>query len=131
MKYFQKLSQKRILEYFFRTAPFLIINDRKKSIIVKEFESMKNSIQWNELGTASNIMEATEEARLGRDLGWDKTRALMPNNYDFHHWMNFAHLLTVIYNRDLEPKRYSILRVVITVFIIIDSLAEEVGRYSL
>ena len=79
-----------------------------------ELEAMKTSIKWNELGTAKNIAEATREAVAGRDLGWEQTRKLMPNNYDHHHWMNFAHLLTVLYNRDKELKRFSIIRNVIT-----------------
>ena len=81
---------------------------------MKELEELKTSITWNELGNASNIAEATCEAMAGRDLGWEKTRNLMPANYDHHHWMNFAHLLTVLYNRDKEIKRFSIFRNVIT-----------------
>ena len=96
--------------FIFSTAPFKVVNEATKRRINDELESMKTSINWNNLGSAKNIAEATREAVKGRDLGWEGTRAMMPNNYDFHHWMNYAHLLTVLYNRDHEIKRFSILR---------------------
>ena len=94
----------------FRTAPFKTINPKIKQLIVDELEDMKESFNWNEKGIATNIQQAIEETRKGLDLGWEKTRMLMPRSEDHHHWMHFCHLLTVLYNRDNSPKRFSIIR---------------------
>ena len=102
---------------FFRTAPFKLINDVIKNRIVNEFEEMKTSITWNGLGKAKSIMEAIAEIRNGLDLGWDGTAKLMPKSLDHHHWMHFCHLLTVIYNRDHSPKKFSIIRMVVMLIV--------------
>ena len=79
-----------------------------------EFEKMKTSIQWNELGTAKSILEAEKEVRdTGRDIGWQKIESFIPRDDNHHHWMSFSALLTVIYNRDNDLKRFSIFRMVI------------------
>ena len=115
-----------------RTAPFKLINDVIKNRILKEFEDMKTSIKWNGLGKANSIMDAIAETRNGHDLGWDGTAKLMPRSLDHHHWMHFCHLLTVIYNRDHTPKKFSIIRMVIMLDIILNAfLVYDLKSYYL
>ena len=74
---------------------------------------MKFSIRWNELGCANSILEAEKEVRqTGNDVGWEKIHSFIPRDDNHHHWMSFSALLTVIYNRDHEPQRFSIFRIV-------------------
>ena len=103
------------LEYL-RTAPFKLINPKIKQLIVDELEKLKTSIHWNSKGVATNIQQAIEETRTGHDLGWEKTKSLMPRSDDHHHWMHFCHLLTILHNRDNSPKRFSIIRNAIKIF---------------
>lgn len=72
---------------------------------------MESTIQWNNQSSATSIKDAIADMKLGKDIGWMGTNALMPKSDDFHHWMHFAHLLTVIYNRDCSPKKFSIIRI--------------------
>ena len=75
---------------------------------------MKMSIQWNELGVAESILQAEKEVRdTGKDIGWLKIKGFIPRDDNHHHWMSFAALLTVIYNRDNVEQRFSIFRMVI------------------
>lgn len=74
---------------------------------------MKTSIRWNELGSAKSILEAEKEVRqTGNDIGWEKIKSFIPRDDNHHHWMSFSALLTIIYNRDHEPQRFSIFRMV-------------------
>ena len=76
---------------------------------------MKLSISWNCEGKATSILEAEKEVRSsGKDIGWENIKKFIPRDDNHHHWMSFAALLTVIYNRDNEPKRFSIFRLVTT-----------------
>ena len=62
----------------FRTAPFKFINGKIKQIILDEFEKMKTSIQWNELGSAKSILEAEKEVGdTGRDIGWQQIESFI------------------------------------------------------
>ena len=81
-----------------------------KTRILNELEALKDKIEWNNSGSARSIKDALEELKEGRDIGWEGTKDLMPSSEDFHHWMHYAYLLTIIHNRDCEPKRYSITR---------------------
>ena len=101
-----------ILELF-RTAPFKFINARIKSIIIRELYLLKTSINWNNESTAASLLDAEKEMlNSGKDIGWDRTLDLMPKDDNHHHWMSFASYLTAIYNRENEPKRFSIFRMV-------------------
>ena len=93
-----------VLEYILRTAPFKFINGNIKRIILDEFDKMKLSISWNCEGKATSILEAEKEVRSsGKDIGWDNIKKFIPKDDNHHHWMSFAALLTVIYNRDNDP----------------------------
>ena len=75
-----------------------------------ELHAIKDTISWNYLGSARSIQNGILEMRENSDIGWQETLNLMPGSDDFHHWMHFSYYLTLIYNRDLMPKRYSIIR---------------------
>ena len=81
---------------------------------------METSIRWNNLSSATSIKDAIEDMKQNKDIGWMGINSLMPKSDDFHHWIHFAHLLTVIYNRDCSPKKFSIIRNGILLFIIRD-----------
>ena len=81
-----------------------------KKRIQDELDALKDKISWNNNGSARSIKDSLTELKEGKDIGWEGTKSLMPSSDDFHHWMNFAYLLTIIHNRDCEPKRYSITR---------------------
>ena len=87
---------------------------------------MKETISWNGRSSATSLLHAEKELREnGNDIGWDRTYSLMPASDDHHHWMSFASYLTVVHNRDLSPKKYSIFRMVThIVFIICIFIAE-------
>ena len=89
------------------------IDEDAKSRILDELNGMKNAISWNYQGTATTVKEAIAEIKDGKDIGWQQTWRLMPTSACYHDWMDFAFLLTLIYNRDNEPKRFTILRTVI------------------
>ena len=78
-----------------------------------ELHAMEKTIKWNHQGTACSIQEGIKEILSGKDIGWQQTLNLMPGSDDFHHWMHYSYFLTLIYNRDNSPKRYSIDREVI------------------
>lgn len=68
-----------------------------KNKIINELNELELKIQWNNLGSAKSIKDALEELKEGKDIGWQGTKSLMPRYNDYHHWMNFAYLLTTIY----------------------------------
>ena len=74
---------------------------------------MKTTIKWNNQGQAKSIQASIAEMKNGLDIGWQRTADLEPRSDDFHHWMHFSYLLTVIHNRDNSPKKYSIIRKVV------------------
>ena len=82
-----------------------------------ELNKMKETINWNGRSSATSLLHAEKELREnGNDIGWDRTYSLMPASDDHHHWMSYASYLTVVYNRDMSPKKYSIFRMVTNVF---------------
>ena len=95
---------------------------------------MEKTIKWNNAGTAGSIQEGIAEMKMGKDIGWQRTINLMPGSDDFHHWMHYNYYLTLIYNRDNSPKRYSIDRKVVIILFSIKHfsiLEEEVGLFPL
>ena len=78
-----------------------------------ELHAMEKNIKWNNAGNAGSIQEGIAEMKLGKDIGWQRTINLMPGSDDFHHWMHYNYYLTLIYNRDNSPKRFSIDRKVV------------------
>ena len=66
-----------------------------------------NQIQFDDKTT---IKMAIEWARQGLDGGLEGTMKLQPSNLNFHCWMDYAHLCTILYNRNRNEQRYTILR---------------------
>ena len=54
--------------------------------------------------------EAKMHLRKGNKIGWQQLQALMPNNESHHHWMNFAHVLTILFNENNDKQYFSIIR---------------------
>ena len=66
-----------------------------------------NHINFDEDAT---VEYAIELARQGLDGGLEGTFQLQPRDLNFHCWMQFAHLCTILYNRNRTIKKYTILR---------------------
>ena len=100
-----------------------------KSRILKALEDLEHSIRWNGLSQAADLKNAIIDIKKDMDLGWEKTAALVPTSEDHHEWMDFAYLLTRIYNRDNVTKKYSVIRKVINIVhtLLVIILEEEVG----
>lgn len=75
-----------------------------------ELKMLETTITWNACSSAEDIQSAIADIDKGLDLGWDKTAALAPTSNCHHAWMDFALLLTKIYNRTQSPKRFTIIR---------------------
>ena len=86
------------------------IDHPTKSRIILELQQLRNAISWNSLGEARTIKSAIAEIEFGKDIGWQQTALLMPATDDFHDWMDYAYLLTRLHNRELSPKRFTLLR---------------------
>ena len=72
-----------------------------------------NDIVWMDqlqFTDQTTIAVAIEYARQGLDGGLEGTFQLQPTDLDFHEWMQFAYLCTLLYNRNRNEKRYTILR---------------------
>ena len=86
----------------------------------QEFERTRDSCNWAltritwknnaTVDAAQSRSKALLAANNGMDPGHDKTRSLAPQTMLYHEWMQYAHLLTILYNRDRAEKRFTILR---------------------
>ena len=75
-----------------------------------ELHKLRTAISWNSTGEARTLKSAIAEIEFGKDIGWQQTAFLMPATDDYHEWMDYAYLLTRIHNRELSPKRFTLLR---------------------
>ena len=85
-------------------------------IIVAKCYSALDHVTWRcdiLFDASTTITLATQYARQGHDAGLEAMLDLAPPTTDFHEWINYALLCTVLYNRDNEPQRFTILRIVI------------------
>ena len=71
-----------------------------------------NDINWTNTADLTNCdyKRALQLAREGQDGGPTATKRFEPTNNNHHKWMKYAHLLTVLYNRNRSVKRFTILR---------------------
>ena len=72
-----------------------------------------NDITWMgqiEFDQQTTITTAIELAQQGLDGGLEGTYNLQPTDLNFHEWMQFAYLCTILYNRNRTIKKYTILR---------------------
>ena len=89
-------------------------NDDETAEMVKEkCLVILNDITWmGQITFAQNttVETAIEYARQGLDGGLEGTFQLQPVDTNFHSWMQFAQLCTILYNRGRVNQRYTILR---------------------
>lgn len=71
------------------------------------------SITWdqdaNQLPNIT-LLEARERAKVGEVFHKDTILHLEPKSKKYADWMNFVHLLTMLYNTSRTNKKYTILR---------------------
>ena len=89
-------------------------NDDMTAEMVKDkcLEAL-NDINWKgqvSFNRQTTIETAIELAQQGLDGGLEGTYQLQPDDLDFHRWMQFAFLCTILYNRDRDTRKYTILR---------------------
>ena len=89
-------------------------NDAVTAAAVKQkcLESM-DTIDWMhqiQFNKESTVAEAINFARQGLDGGREGTLQLQPVDLDFHAWMQYAHLCTILYNRTHLPAKFTIIR---------------------
>ena len=89
-------------------------NDDETAEVVKEkcLDAL-NEINW--MGQVTFTPETTidgaiELALQGLDGGLEGTYELQPTGLQFHEWMQYAYLCTILYNRNRSIRRYTILR---------------------
>ena len=71
------------------------------------------SINWNcntPLLPNLTTIEALVMARAGDMFNKTTVELLEPQDGEYNEWMNFVHLLTILYNRNRTYKKYTILR---------------------
>ena len=73
-----------------------------------------NDILWMspvKFTNKTTIESAIELARQRLDGGLEGTFQLQPSNLNFHRWMQFAHLCTILHKRNRAIQKYTILRI--------------------
>ena len=89
-------------------------NDDMTAEMVKDkcLETL-NDIDWKgqvSFNTQTTIETAIELAQQGLDGGLEGTYQLQPDDLNFHSWMQYAFLCTILYNRNRAIRKYTILR---------------------
>ena len=72
-----------------------------------------NDIKWDpeaQLLPQLTTTTALSMARAGDNFRKSDVIKLEPQNTKYEEWMNFVHLLTILYNRNRKNKKYTILR---------------------
>ena len=91
----------------------IIVNQKEITIFKKKCQEAIKDIQWSH-GTPFQpnitIVEALKMARNGEQFCKETIDNLEPKGENHAEWMNFIHLLTILYNRNKEIKKYTILR---------------------
>ena len=112
---FQKFRKNDSRDFFviqyFRMDTMIMVDEEKKKRILNELDQMQQNTNWNQMGKAETVADAIQEIKSGKDIGWHNTWLLQPQSDCHHAWMEFAFLITLIYNRDATKKRYTILRI--------------------
>ena len=87
--------------------------EEELAFIQKKCQEAITDITWDpEANLMPNITlsEAREMAKVGKIFHKDTILRLEPQNAKYAEWMNFVHLLTILYNRNRIYKKYTILR---------------------
>ena len=88
-------------------------DDASAEVIKTKCLNALNDIQWLDQLTfdeTTTVKMAIEWARQGLDGGLEGTFKLQPSDLSFHCWVDYAHLCTILYNRNRTNQRYTILR---------------------
>ena len=90
-------------------------------ITTKEHQSYKlsckqaiNDTVWSETNCLSPITQldqALSMAKEGQNLSKENVEKLEPKSMLFHEWMDYAHIITIFYNKCHKKKKYTILRI--------------------
>ena len=90
-------------------------------ITAKEHQSYKLSCKqaiedttWPETDCPSPVItlaQALHLAKNGQNLSKDNVEKLEPKTMLFHEWMDYAHIVTICYNKCHQKKKYTILRI--------------------
>ena len=90
-----------------------LLQETELKHIKQQCEWAQDEIVWKNdapITAARTIKSALQAAVDGLDIGRERTLLLMPKTADYHVWMDYAHLLTIYYNRNRTVQRYTILR---------------------
>ena len=68
--------------------------------MIQKTDEYLTAINWKENGEANTLNEAVELAKIGKDIGLNKTMALRPKSRIFEDWMNWNDVVTYLFNRD-------------------------------
>ena len=87
------------------------IDEGKRSRILFELQNLESKCVKPGNIYYENIQTAVDGVNQGQLMGWQPLLALKPTDDNHHSWMNYAYLLTCIYNQDkTENRKLSILR---------------------
>ena len=92
---------------FIVASPEEIIEIKQKCLQALESVCWRNDIQYESNTTLTN---AIHYGRQGHDAGREQALHLQPTTNLFHDWMDYAAYCTVLYNRDNDIPKYTILR---------------------
>ena len=67
----------------------------------------KGQVAFNQQTTVEIAIKLAQE---GLDGGLEGTYQLQPDDLNFHNWMQYAFLCTILYNRNRSTRKYTILR---------------------
>ena len=76
-------------------------------------EMAMEDIKWTNTADFTGdltLNRAVEFAKNGQDAGYENTLSIQPKTACHHEWMEFARLLTLLFNRNREFKKFTILR---------------------
>ena len=88
-------------------------DDQTAEVVKSKCLDALNDIKWSEqvnFTPETTINDAIELALQGLDGGMEGTYQLQPDGLQFHEWMQYAYLCTILYNRNRSLRRYTILR---------------------
>ena len=90
----------------------IIAKQEELIMFKKKCQQAIKDIKWEETTTPppASITEAHQLAKEGSLICKKAVTDLEPQNENFEEWMKYIHLLTCLYNRNRNPKKYTILR---------------------
>ena len=90
------------------------IDEKALREILRRCNSALEDIRWKNNATPTSdltLAQALEAARDGKDMGYSFTKSLQPHSRNHNEWMDYALLLTMLFNRNRSFCKYTILRI--------------------